>query len=347
MTTEIESLSSDRGARRTGSGISPMLVVLAVLALLLAAYAHWRFEQFSERNDRFKQRMASMQSTQARLENQIDTLTTRLESSNSVLRDELLALGEMPGRVGELGRSVDELRARSEAPQRVWIRAEAMYLLELADRRLRLEGDLETAIAAMESADARLATLGDAGVVAVRRQLEDEIAALRAVKRPDLARVYARIAAVEDAAASLSVLGVPVAAATRLKPREEPEGPMDRAGARLSQAARDLFSLRRVDPETARIVTQEEEALRRQHLGLLLFSARVAVMQRDGEAYAGALRAAATWLNEFFDVSDPAVAAAQAELAELSAISIDTPLPAVGDAMRSLQGVIGNSPASQ
>ena len=44
------------------------------------------------------------------------------------------------------------------------MRAEALYLLELAERRLKLEGDVNTAIVAMESADARLATINDPAV---------------------------------------------------------------------------------------------------------------------------------------------------------------------------------------
>lgn len=344
MSKEIESLSNERSSRRTGGGVSPMLVAFAVLALLLAAYAHFRFEQSNNRTDRIRERLGELRAEQERLNGQIDELNLRFEASNDLLQDELRSLGEMPKRVGELGRSVDELRARSEAPQRVWVRAEALYLLELAERRLRLEDDLETAIAAMESADARLATLGDAGIVKVRGILDGEISVLRSVRQPDLAGTFARIAELERTAATLPVLGVPVAAATRTQPAETPQGPIDRATQRFSQATKDLFSLRRVDPGTARIVTREEEALRRQHLGLLLFSARVAVMQQDAEAYTSAVRAAATWLAEFFDPSDPQVIAAGEELAALAAINIDPALPPVGDAMRALQGVIGSSP---
>ena len=344
MSKEIESLSNERGARRTGSGVSPMLVAFAVLALLLAAYAHFRFEQSNNRTDRIRERLGELRAEQERLNSQIEALNLRLEASNDLLQDELRSLGEMPKRVGELGRSVDELRARSEAPQRVWIRAEALYLLELAERRLRLEDDLETAIAAMESADARLATLGDAGIVKVRSILDQEISVLRSVRQPDLSGIYTRIAELERTAASLPVLGVPVAAATRTRPADVPEGPIDRAAQRFSQATKDLFSLRRVDPGTARIVTQEEEALRRQHLGLLLFSARVAVMQQDAEAFRSAALAAETWLAEFFDTSDPQVVAAGEELAALALINIDPSLPPVGDAMRALQAVVGSSP---
>lgn len=42
MTNEIESLTTDMHARRTGSGLSPMLFAVGGLALLLAAHAHWR-----------------------------------------------------------------------------------------------------------------------------------------------------------------------------------------------------------------------------------------------------------------------------------------------------------------
>ena len=46
MSTEIESLTTEMSSHRTGSGVSPILVVFAVLGLLLAIYAHWRFGQF-------------------------------------------------------------------------------------------------------------------------------------------------------------------------------------------------------------------------------------------------------------------------------------------------------------
>ena len=54
---------------------------------------------------------------------------------------EIAAARRIPGHY--VGRAKLDKEARSEAPQRVWIRAEALYLLELAERRLRLEDDLD------------------------------------------------------------------------------------------------------------------------------------------------------------------------------------------------------------
>ena len=346
MSSEIESLSSEMNARRTGGGSSPMLVVFAVLALLLAVYAHWRFGQFDERIDRVHGQVTQLRGSQDRLAGQLATLNARLETSQNAMRNELRGLRELPAQVGELGRSVEELRTRTETPQRAWVRAEAMYLLDLGERRLNLEHDVVTAIVAMETADARLATLNDPAVTDVRHLLAKELAELRAVPAPDLPAVLARLAAVEDAVPALPVLGIPVTESRRAAPEPEPKGRFRRGLHRLVQALRDLVSLKRIDPATTRLVTQEEQSLRRQHLELLLFAARVAAMEPDAAAYQQSLQAASTWLGQFFDLSSPAVAGTQAEIEALRNISIAPPLPPVGAAARQLQRVMGGNASS-
>ena len=347
MSTEIESLTTEMSSRRTGSGVSPMLVVFAVLGLLLAVYAHWRFGQFDERIDRVHGQVGELRAAQDRIGSELGTLTTRVEQSDALLRNEIKSLRELPTQVNELGQSMAELRARTDAPQRAWVRAEALYLLELGDRRLRLEHDVPTAIAAMESADARLATVTDPAVAEVRRQLESELVTLRATPVPDLPAVIARISALEARAATLPVLGVPVAAAHRGAAEVPPSGAIERAFRRIWQAIGDLVSLRRVDPANVRLVTGEEESLRRQHLELLLFSARIAAMQQDRTAFVQSLRSADAILAQFFEGSAREVAATRTEIAALSSIDVDPPHPEVGNAMQLLQRVMrGAAPAA-
>ena len=343
MSAEIESLTTDVKARRTGQGVSPMLVALVVIGLLLAVYAHWRFGQFDGRIDRLRQQVTELRVTQDRLDASLQALAQQLGSSQSTWRSELRGLREVPAQVVELGQSVEELRARTEAPQRAWVRAEALYLLELAERRLKLEGDVNTAVVAMESADARLATINDPAVREVRTALGGEITALRAVVQTDLAQVLARITALEDAVPALPVIGMPVSQVRRTKTEPAELGRLEQAWERLKMAARDLISLRRIEPATARLVTKEEESLRRQHLELLLFAARIAAMQPDGAAYSQSLRAAGTWIEQYFDPASPEVTAALAEIDSLGAISIDPVLPEIGAAGRLLQGVIRGS----
>jgi uroporphyrin-III C-methyltransferase len=345
MSTEIESLTTDMNSRRTGGGVNPALIALAVAGLLVAIYAHWRFGQLHGRVDRVRAQIGEVRAAQDRLGSQLGTLTIRVEQSDALIHNEIKNLREIPAQMNELGQSLAELRARTEAPQRTWVRAEALYLLELAASRLRLEHDVPSAIAAMESADARLATVTDPAVSDVRRQLESELAALRAVPVPDLPAVLARITVLESQSATLPVLGVPVSSARRIAPVAPPSGPFERALRRISQAIRDLVSLRRVDPADVRLVTGEEESLRRQHLDLLLFSARIAAMQQDSAAYVQSLRSADAWLGQFFDARAPSVAAARGEIAALGSLDIDPPHPDVGAAAQLLQRVIrGTTP---
>jgi uroporphyrin-3 C-methyltransferase len=341
MTNEIESLTTDLSQRRTGNGASPMLFAVVGLAFLLAAYAHWRFGQFDERNDRLRGQLTELRAAHDRLASQIGLLQAQLQQSNDQVRTQWHGLREIPAQVGELGQSVAELRARTDAPQRSWVRAEALYLLELATRRLRLEHDVPTAIAAMESADARLATVSDPAVAPVRAQLATELAALREVNVPDITSVSARLAALEAGAATFRVLGVRVSQARRLDeaaPAEE--GGLQRAAQRLQQAWRDLFSYRRVDPSRSRLVTQEEESLRRQQFELAVFAARIAAAQQDRASYALSIQAASDLLERAFDVRDPAVLAARDELKQLAAIDVDPATPEIGTAAQLLQRVI-------
>ena len=349
MTNEIESLTSDLNSRRTGGGGSPMLFAVVGLALLLAAYAHWRFGQFDERIDRVRGQVTELRTEQDRLAVQIETVSTQQRQHNEQVRTQILSLGEVPAQLGELGQSVAELRARTDAPQRSWVRAEALYLLELSGRRLRLEHDVPTAIAALESADARLATVSDPAVTEVRAALARELAALRAVNVPDIGSVLARLSAIEANVASFPVLGVPVASARRLEPpAQKADGAFERAGRRLQEAWADLFSFRRVDPSRSRLVTREEEALRRQQFSLQLFAARIAAMQQDRVAYEDALRSALGLLDDAFDPRHEIVSAARTELTELAAIDVDPAVPDVGTAAQLLQRVMrSSSPASQ
>jgi uncharacterized protein HemX len=120
----------------------------------------------------------------------------------------------------------------------------------------------------------------------------------------------------------------------------------ERAWRRVRQAMRDLVSLRRIEPATARLVTQEEESLRRQHLELLLFAARVSAMQPDGAAYAQSLAAAGTWLTQFFDPSSPEVKAARAEIEALRSANVEPPRPKIGAAASQLQGLMHGGAAA-
>jgi len=345
MSAEIESLTVESAARRTGGGAgSPVAVVLAAIALLLAAAAHWRMNRAADRIDGVIAELTELNERQRQTSERLQNVATQLETSSAAWRDELAGLRMMPSQLAELGSSVAELGARTEAPRRAWARSEALYLLELAQRRLELERDVRTAIVAMESADARLSTLADPATREVRRLLTGELGALRAVPVPDLPQVRARIAVVEQATARLPMLGVSLAPAP--KDAGGQKTGTARLRDRLAEAWHGLFSLRRVDPDGALLVSGDVESLRRQHLALLLLGARTAAAQQDGAAYRHALDASSEWLRRYFDSDTPDGARVRQEIDALAAIDVDPHRPKIGAAASALRGSVQGGAAN-
>jgi uroporphyrin-3 C-methyltransferase len=316
---------------------SRFTTAIAVLALATAAYALWRLDSTRDRLDRAGETISRLETAEATLRAEMKSQASRERGARRDINKRLDQLDNAPKQLQELSTALEELRGRAEGPERAWSRAEAAFLMELAQRRLNLDRDVETATVALESADMRLAALRDPGVSTVRQQLAKEIQALRAVRRPDTTGILARLTNAEEQAALAPVRGV--VAVERSTPLSAlPEGLFARAWTVMANAVKGLIAVRKIDERGGLMVTVEEQALRRQHLQLLLFSARTAVVRHDTASYRSSLAGARQWLGEFFDLSDAKAVALLDEIQALEPVDIDPPLPDVSGSSRALQG---------
>ena len=316
-----------------------LTTAIAVLALATAAYSLWRLDSTRDRLERANELVTKLDADREALRGEVKSLANRERTARRELDRRLDAMEAVPKQVQELGALVEEMRGRAEGPERAWSRAEASFLMELAQSRLTLDRDVDTAVVALESADSRLAALRDPGVTAVRQQLAKEIQALRSVRRADTTGILVRLTNAEEQAAALPVRGI--VAVERTSPVQTlPEGLFARAWVVVRNAVSGLISIRKVDDRAGSVVTLEEQALRRQHLQLLLFSARTAVVRHDNASYRSALAGARQWLGEFFDVSDPAATRLLDEVQSLEPVNIDPQLPDVSGSARILQRMV-------
>jgi uroporphyrin-III C-methyltransferase len=316
---------------------SRLTTAIAVLALATAGYALWRLDAARDRLDAVNDLVRTLEADRAVLRTELKALGSRERQARRELDRRLDALSEAPQRLQELSSAVEELRGRAAGPERAWSRAEALFLLELAQRRLALERDVETAVVALEAADARLASLRDPSFVLVRQQIARDLQALRAVPQPDVAGILARLTTAEDGALHLPVKGIVASERSALDRSALPESALARAWSMIRRTLAGLIVVRPVDDVGGRVVTREEALLRRQHLQLLLFAARTAVTRHDNESYRNSLASARRWLGEFFDLSDPAAQGLLKEIQALEPLDIDPPLPEIGDATRALR----------
>lgn len=319
---------------------SRLTTAIAVLALATSIYALLRIDSTRDRLDTVKDTARALDAERTVLRADLKSLANRQRTAARELDRRVDALEDMPKQVQELVLSMEELRGRAEGPERAWSRAEAMFLLEVAQRRLTLDRDVQTAIVALEAADARLASLRDQSVAPVRQQIARELQALRAVRQPDTIGILSRLASAEEEAVNLPIKGILATERRSLNRTELPEGMVSRAWAMARATLGNLIVVRQVDDRAGSIVTIEEAQVRRQHLQLLLFSARTAVARHDSSAYRVSLAGTRQWLAEFFDLSSPASQAFLKQIQDLEPIEIDPQLPDISASSHALQRLL-------
>jgi uroporphyrin-3 C-methyltransferase len=300
-------------------------LVIAIAGVLTASYALWRTDSVRDREDATRDRVQLLETTNTALRTELSGNAEREAQIRAEQQLQWQTLANLPQQVRELSTSQEELRARSERPQRAWSRAEAIYLVELAQRRLSFDRDLPTAVVALELADARLASLHDASLQPVRERIARDLQALRAVPDPDRAGLVARLSAIEAQIGHLPLKGFLVGQRMEVEADQAPSF-LKRLWQSVATAFDRMVSVRRVDDSHSEIVALEEQALRRQHLSLLTFTAKHAVMRSDQASFKSALTEMQSWLAQYFNEST-AVDAATQDIAAMRAVDLAPVLP--------------------
>jgi len=316
-----------------------LAVLLAVIALLFAAFALWQQAVLRSGLAQVRAEQSTQTELSARLRDELVKLNEHSQS-NARHIDEL---GNLAPRIAELRDSLEAMRERADFAERSWVKAEARHLIEIANRRLSLERDVPSALIALEIAGERLQSLRDPALNGVRRALAQEIQSLKATSLPDIAGISARLASAEELVARLALLG---AIAAHYQP-DEPVSASTPGFARAWYILRNSFfgmvRVRRVGADTVELVSFEEQGVRRHHLQLLLFSARLAALRGDEAEYRASLSGARSWLEKMFDSRDPGVTSLQQELRALEQLSIAAPLPDVSQSLKLLDKVAPRS----
>jgi uroporphyrin-3 C-methyltransferase len=330
-----ERRTEDRRKVERASVRALLAVLIAAIAVLFAALGWWQQSEVRRGIDEVRAAQEKLAESSARLSTQLDELAIRARTDSGRIDE----LGGLSQRVTELSNTLEEMRARTEKGERAWVIAESRYLLEIANRRLALERDDQSALAALLAADARLQTLRDPALNGARRALAQEIQSLRAVPHPDIDGIVARLASGEELATRLPVLG---AIAEHYRP-DEPTYGATPGFARAWQVVKSSFvgmvSIRRIGEDAVELVSLEEQGLRRHHLQLLLYGARMAALRRDSADYRANVSAARRWLEEMFDIREPSVLSLRNDLLMLEQLEIAPTLPDISRSLKLLDRV--------
>jgi uroporphyrin-3 C-methyltransferase len=241
-------------------------------------------------------------------------------------------------KAADLTESVAAVHRRLGRDATGWMVAEADYLMQVAAQRLTLFRDPVAAAEALRLADRRLVETGDPGWSSARELLAEEIAALSALKMPDVAALAAELWGLGEQAAALRTPVAGRVAPTGAAPADGGDESAWRKVLRDGwEGFRSLVVIRRHDQPVAALLPPEQGIYLTHHLRLEIEAARLALLRADPALYRASLANAAGLLATWFDPADPAVASLAHALGRLGALDVRPALPDVSGSLRALR----------
>lgn len=297
-----------------------------------------------------------------RMRSEVDTLRSRLDDAQRLLtatvdrgvqrdREVQLKLERLESEVERLRGQRDELdtlyldltRGRDEAAL-----VEVERLVTLAAQELQITGSVATALAALQTADARLGRIDRPQLVALRRAINRDIERLRAVPAVDFTGLAVKLdqlaASVDNwpllAEAAARPAEVKAAKAADKKEASPPAPATDwwsRVRAWLKSEFGDLVRIREVDTPEALLLTAQQQQLARQQMRLRLLSARQGLLTRNDRLFRSDMAEAMVLVNRYFDTRSIAVSSAAAQLKTLAGSTLSVDVPQLSESVAALR----------
>jgi uroporphyrin-3 C-methyltransferase len=253
------------------------------------------------------------------------------------LRDVEAKLALLETRIAESQSQQAALEAlyRELAPSREELAlTEVEQVLVLASQQLALAGNVQSALAALQLADAKLARMERPQLAPLRRSLARDMDELKSIPYVDVGGISAKL---DQALSAIDLL--PLAKDERVSPSMPDAKPASDAAwlKFLREVWADAKSLVRIevsDRPPAPLITPSQTYFLRENLRLRLLAARLALLSRDEKSFRTDLAAANGWLTRYFDAQSKPVQVLSTTFTNLAA----TPMPAtIPDLSRSLE----------
>lgn len=310
----------------------PLLALLGVLlalgALLVGA---WTFGELRRIAARVEAQALDVQRAAIRLE----AVADELSGVRAQVRELAAAESDLAERLVATRTALDRVLASRDNVDLAL--AEVEYLFILAEHRLVLMQDADTAAAALVAAQRRLEALDAPGLDAVRGQVEVDLLHLRDLPRPDFRRWHGDLVALAVTAGSLPLRASTIAADVTPAPTPAPTGWRGLVQLVWTEL-RQFVVVTRTDVGAP--VLPGERAMLVQGLQLRIDTARLALLRRDHAALQDAAEAALAWLDRWFDPADAGVRAAGAQLRQLSALDPAPSLPEITSSLETLRALM-------
>lgn len=317
-------------AARSNGWFAIVLSIIATCAVGVGSWFGWHELQ------------SILRATQS-LDDSVQALNTqiaqleRLEAATRRLDDQIQQLETDVGRADTRNQSVidrvemvaEELAKAQVDTRSSYVLAEAEYLLKLADQRLLIERNPETAVNLMRTAQALLGQLQDGRLLSVRERLAQDLQSLSAIQSVDVLGIQAELLALDPV---LDDLQLPVRS---LAPERESEATVD-----VQQwlgGLSEFIRIREVNVPITPLVSASDAGRAREVLRLSLEQIKVALIREDQALFDAGLAQAKRLSMHFFDVTEGAGLKVMTVLSSLEGTQIIREIPDAAQGLRALK----------
>ncbi|OQA34495.1 MAG: putative uroporphyrinogen-III C-methyltransferase [Betaproteobacteria bacterium ADurb.Bin341] len=337
-----------RRIRRFAVWRNPWLIV----TLLALALAFWQWFETRSRLTETQQELArrlgesdaAVKLTRAdvlKTQEQVLELTASLNGLEAKMAEFQGQTAALQGLYQELARSRDDATLM-----------EIEQALGLATQQLQLAGNIQVAVLALQTADAKLAVLNRPQFLPLRKALGRDLDRLRALPFVDIPGISLKLEALASA-----VDEWPLAVDSRPLPEEKKADAAEaagsgtasaqedwrswwsRIGSEVWQELKDLVRIQRFDRTEPVLLAPGQSFFLRENLKLRLLNARLALLSRDQWVFRNDLRVACGWLERHFDGRDQRLQRAQELLKQFSGTDINIELPNLNESHAALRAL--------
>jgi len=341
---------TNAGSQKTP--ISKPIILVAGLGLLVAGFAGLGVFYNYTQGQSMAQKEQSLLDEQVQLATALNDVRSQigeLTTLNSTLNNDLKL------QIDSVNKGIERNRDRQAAMQvslehvedltqqkghipLFWKYAEVEYLLTVANHRLILERDINTALLALADADARLKAIGDPALIPIRGKIADEIAALNSVERPDLPGMSARLRSLVDGIEQLPLLSKEHLLTIKAQDQKDREiDNWSELPATIWNDIKSLVEIKRNGEHIEPLLPPDDRHYLSQNLGLKLEESRIALLNRDTPIFRQNLSDTREWIERYFDKESFAVVNVIGTVTELEAIELKPQLPDISGSLRQLR----------
>lgn len=333
VTAEVEQAPAAPGRRGTFIMVA-VLACVAGAALAASAYVYYRTRNIEE----YGKRLGAIERNTSSLEDKLRSLNdTNVELGASIK--------DLESKQGLLRNSLDSMFQRQKDDSEDWALAEIEHLLIIATQEVSLNADVNTALAAMQSANARLKDMSDPALLNIRSQVLADINSLKSVNAVDIPGMAMYMADIINRVQQLPLKKSQASAPRRDAGAGNPEGAGQASlWKRLLRTVwHELKGLvvisREKDAGVLSLVPRQRYYLY-QNLRMELDAARLAILQRDTDNLRASLELVQDWLGKYFDVNDVSVANIMDSLKRMSKVTLRPRLPDISSSLETLRAYI-------